>query len=244
MEIIYDNEKYITENCSFIANTPDYTRYLKGKYNGNLERCKGRFIDPLVNELSKRELNNHISSVKLVEAYWDKVEKYTYEDAFNISNDEFRAHVFSSINIREMIENLGATKLKVEGIELNNKTYNELTESFSYEDYHYIAELYAVDGDKIGIKDSSLHVVKVWCTSTNEEHWLWVDENNCDINSPLDAIASTCMVYEPMVGKIKHIIRQGDVFLFEMNEVVKVSANDNKVRLSKDMYFNLLKSQA
>ena len=251
MKITFDNETYVTENCSFLGHLPDFTKYLKGKYNDNLERCKGRLIQPLVRELIKKELNNHIPTVQQIEQYWDMVEKYNYKEAFEISDSTFRAHVFSSISIRDMIDELGAKRVKVEGIELVNKTYNEITQSFQEEPYSYVAELYLVDGNKLSINNISdsnsnieLYVVKVWCTSTNEEHWLWVDEANCDINSPLDAIASTCVVFESMVDNIKHIIRQGDVFIFEMKNEVSVSSNDNKVRLSKDKYFELLKSQA
>jgi len=87
-------------------------------------------------------------------------------------------------------------------------------------------------------------VVRCWDTTSNEEYWLWVDENNFDGKSPLDAIASTCVVYESMIGKIKSITRQGDVFLFEMEEEVIPKEGEKTVRLSKDEYFKLLKSQA
>ena len=63
-------------------------------------------------------------------------------------------------------------------------------------------------------------------------------------DSPLEAIASTCVIYKSMYGKIKHIIRQGDVFLFEMTEDVTPSENEETMTLSMNEYFSLLKSQA
>lgn len=244
MNITIDNENYDTNNVGFITNEPDFVRYLKGKYSENFKRFESRFLDPLISELRKNGLNNNISMVEMLKDYWHMVEPYTYEDAFNIQEDSFRALVFSSIDIRKMIDELGAERVDVEGIELNNKTYNELTESFNNEDYSYISELYSVNGEKIGLQNNILYVVKVWCTSINEEHWLWVDETNFDVKSPLDAIASTCVVYKSMIGKIKHIIRQGDVFLFEMIEKVNIDPKEETQRLSSDEYFSLLKSQA
>lgn len=245
MEIIVDNEIFNTETSSFIVKEiDDFTRYLKGKYSNNLDRCKGRLINPLVNKLNQKGQLNFIPTVNQIVDYWDYVQSYSYSEAFQITERRFRAHVFSSINIKDMIDNLGAKRIKTEGIELINKIYNEYTNSFTNEPYSYVAELHEVNGTKLGISDN-IYVVKVWCTSTNEEHWLWVDEENCNISSPLDAIASTCIIYKSMVGKIKHIIRQGDIFLFEMkNDGILLDPNDEIVRLPKEEYFSLLKSQA
>lgn len=244
MDFIIDGEKYNVDECGFIAPIDEYTRYLKGKYRNNLERCKGRFIIPLLKELKKNGLENHLHNVASILHYWDISKPYNYREAFEIVNDNFRGHVFSSIDIREMINHLGAVRIKTEGIQLKNKVYNEYTGEFTEVDYDYVAELHQVNGEKLGLTDEILYVLKLWCTSTNKEHWLWVDETQCNINSPLDAVASTCIVYEPMVGNIKHIIRQGDVFIFEMKDKVNISSSDKKVRLSKEMYFDLLKSQA
>lgn len=243
MEIIVDNEIFDTDKCGFIGSDFEYLRYLKGKYNSNFKRCESRLFNPLLRNLKKNGLNNLISIVEPLIEYWDMATPFSYKEAFKIEDEQFRALVFSSINIREMINELGATKIKVEGIELNNKSYNEIIKSFENEDYSYVSELYEVNGEKIGLNDK-IYVVKVWCTSTNEEHWLWVDENNCSLDSPLDAIASTCMIYKSMVGKIKHIIRQGDVFLFEMVEKVNINPDDEIVRIPKSDYFKLLKSQS
>lgn len=244
MIIEVDGEGFNTETCQFNGDDFEFIRYLKGKYRSNYERFINRLIRPMIKKFKKFGLDNLIPLMVSYAQNWNNVEPFTYKEAFNISNDQFRALVFSSINITEMINELGSHRLKTEGIELVNRKYNVVTNSFVEENYSYVAELHSVNGEKLGISES-IYVIKVWCTSTNKEHWLWVDETNCDINSPLDAVASTCRIYKSMIGKIKHIIRQGDVYLFEMNEEVDINPkNDKIVRLSKEDYFTLLKSQA
>lgn len=220
------------------------TKYFKGLYNSNKQRFKHRVINYLVQELNSLEITWRIPNVKILLKYWDLIEPFTYKEAFNIKNNIFKAIVFSSIDIREMIENLGATRVKVEGKSLINKNWIPELEMFKENPYDVIYELYHINGDKLGVNDVTLSVIKCWCTSTDEEHWLWVDDAHFKGESPLEGIASTCMIYPTMKGKIKHIIRQGDVFLFELIEEVEILETDKLESLDANTYFKLLKSQS
>jgi hypothetical protein len=107
-----------------------------------------------------------------------------------------------------------------------------------------VYELHHANGEKLGLENAILPIVKCWCTSTNNEHWLWVNPDKIIDNSPLSAIASTCCIYKSMHGKIKHIIRHGDVFIFEMIEKIIPVENEEIISLHTDEYFSLLKSQS
>lgn len=222
------------------------TKYLKGVYRKNKPRFKKRFLDYFRKAFVAYEVEHLNYLMDNIEYIWDKVEPFTYKEAFEIENQNFRALVFSSIDIREMIENLGSKRVATEGRELINKVWNPTEGRFEEIPYTVVYELHHVNGEKLGVTEEvNLPIIRCWCTSTDEEHWLWVDNKFAENGaSPLEAISSTCVVYESMKGKIKHIIRQGDVFLFEMIEDVTPSDNEPTVALTMEEYFSLLKSQA
>jgi hypothetical protein len=226
-----------------VLDTPTFeegVKFLKTQYRENKDRFEKNFLEPTRQWLYMNEINDVEGIVNLYSEQFDIMTPYTYQEAFKISNSTFRAKVFSIINVPEMVQNMGATRIKTSGIELKNKIYNKYTGSFEYDDMTQIYELYEISGESIGL-ENKLYAIKCWCTSTNTEHWIWLDKYYED---PLEGIASTCKVYKPMIGNIKHIIRQGDVFLFEMEKPVKIKETDEIVPLTKDVYFKLLKSQS
>lgn len=222
------------------------TRYLKGVFRENKPRFQKRFAEFYRKCFKAYEIEYMEYLIDNIEYIWDHVQPFSYKEAFEIQDNNFRIIVFSSINIREMIEELGSTRVAVEGKELINKTWNPIKNEFEEIPYTVVYELHHVDGEKLGAREGTkFAIIKCWCTSTNNEHWLWADDRFLEENSsPLEAITSTCVIYKSMKGKIKHIIRQGDVFLFEMTEDVTPSENEPTINLSMQEYFSLLKSQA
>jgi hypothetical protein len=220
-------------------------RFLKGAYNENKPRFKSRFVDFYKSYFKAIDKEYFSDIIDNIEYAWDLVKPFSYKEAFELQDRTFRALVFSSINVTEMVKELGTTRAKVEGKELINKTWNPYLQKFEEVPYTVIYELHYVNGEKLGLREGTkLPIVKCWCTTTNNEHWLWVTDESFKNDSPLEAIASTCVIYKSMYGKIKHIIRQGDVFLFEMTEDVTPSESEDTMTLSMNEYFSLLKSQA
>ena len=220
-------------------------KYLKTIYGDNKQRYEARFESFLDKFLSMHGVLNRIDIINLYNDLFDKVTAYSYKDAFNIKNTDFRNTVFSIINVPEMIKNLGSKRIKTDGIELRNKIYNTITKEFEIQDLTQIYELHKVNGEDLGLPDEALYAIKCWCTSTAQEHWLWVDSDTGKSKDPLTAIASTCKVYKSMLGNIKHIIRQGDIFLFEMlDDAIIPQENEEIISLDKDTYFKLLISQS
>ncbi len=235
-----DDLSYQWDKKTFQNSTiEETTRYLKGLYT-NKERLEERWLKLITNPLCD-ELKESIRD------FYPRVEPYSYKEAFEIKDETFRAKVFGSINITEMMENLGKKRLKVEGIPVKRKQFDKDGNFTGYKEYDNIYETYEISGEKLGVTrrgrglDGSepifVYAVKCWCTSTNKEHWLWINEKYKD--QPLDAIASTFMIHENLIPHIKELKRQGDILLVEMGDK-DMTPEGSIVSLSKEQYFELL----
>jgi len=215
----------------------DGTKYIKGVLT-NKERLINRFIKPIkeTSEKSGWETDKFINNV--IDTY-DQVEPFTYAEAFKIEDPQFRATVFGSINVSEMIETLGATRVATDGKHVNQKVYSESGEFLGYHEFDNINEVHEVSGEKLGLEEN-LYALKYWCTTTNKEHWLWIEDQYKD--SPLEAVASTFRIHENLIPHIKEIKRQGDILLVELNQ--DVEPQGNIVPLTAEQYFGFLTAQS
>ena len=215
----------------------DGTKYIKGVLT-NKERLINRFIKPIkeTSEKSGWETDKFINNV--IDTY-DQVEPFTYVEAFKIEDPQFRATVFGSINVSEMIETLGATRVATDGKHVNQKVYSESGEFLGYHEFDNIYEVHEVSGEKLGLEEN-LYALKCWCTTTNKEHWLWIEDQYKD--SPLEAVASTFRIHENLIPHIKEIKRQGDILLVELNQ--DVEPQGNIVPLTAEQYFGFLTAQS
>jgi hypothetical protein len=212
------------------ASENDVIKYLKGIY-GSDDRYISRFHNKMM-KAKREEVRTYMTS--LLEKY--KVsEPFTYKEAFEIEDDRFKAMVFSSINIEDMLNNLGKTRIKADGIPVKRKQFDREGNLTGYKEYDNIYETYAVDGTELGIREP-LYVVKCWCTSTNNEHWLWIESQYKD--DPLTAIASTFRIHENLIPHITELKRQGDIILVELDE--DITPLGNIIPLTKEQYFDLL----
>lgn len=244
--VLYNTEKKEFEGCS----KEEFLKYIRTRFT-NFERFQSNFVKPvkeLLDEFPEMEEEENIphtqACLDLINEIMDiypSLEPFTYREAFNLNNDEFRALVFGSIRIPDMIEELGSERIKVEGMPVKHKKFDPEGNFIGMEEYDVIYETHKVNGDKLGINDD-LCAVKCWCTTTNDEHWLWVDEVH--INDPLEAIASTFMVHESLVPHITELKRQGDILLVELDSDVEPKEDDKMVSLNKDQYFSLLTAQS
>lgn len=231
-----DINSFLEEDCPTIEES---VRYLKTLYNSNRDRYQARFLEPSRVWLSMNEVKNGEKIIDFYDKLFDNYKQYSYSEALSIKNSLFRGKVFSAIDVPQMIANLGSTRIAVEGVELENNLYDTIKGEFTKHKFTQIYELHKVNGEGLELTED-IYAIKCWCTSTEEEHWLWTTEEK----DPLEAIANCCIVYKKMVGNIKHIIRQGDVFLFEMKNEIDISEDDETIPLSKDIYFSLLKAQS
>jgi hypothetical protein len=227
------------DNQSFInpISLVDGTKYIKGVLT-NRERFINRFVNP-IQETSERtgwETDKFINDV--INMY-DQVEPFTYVEAFKIEDQQFRATVFGSIDVTEMIETLGAKRIATDGKHVNQKVYSESGEFLGYHEFDNIYEVHEVSGEKLGLEEN-LYALKCWCTTTNKEHWLWIEDQYKD--SPLEAVASTFRIHENLIPHIKEIKRQGDILLVELNQ--EVEPQGDIVPLTAEQYFGFLTAQS
>ena len=227
------------DNQSFInpISLVDGTKYIKGVLT-NKERLINRFVNP-IKETSERtgwETDKFINDV--IDMY-DQVEPFTYVEAFKIEDQQFRATVFGSIDVTEMIETLGAKRIATDGKHVNQKVYSESGEFLGYHEFDNIYEVHEVSGEKLGLEEN-LYALKCWCTTTNKEHWLWIEDQYKD--SPLEAVASTFRIHENLIPHIKEIKRQGDILLVELNQ--EVEPQGDIVPLTAEQYFGFLTAQS
>lgn len=253
------NLEYIIGENKFNENATktEVVRYLKGIYRNKtlfmenfikhfLEAPK-KFKQKCIDENQPNDFFNpedfecSAQMQELIDIY-EMVTPFTIKEAFELKDDGFRIKVFGSINIAEMINGLGATRISVDGKPVKHKQYDEFGNFIGHKEYDVIYETYSINGEKLGIEDNDeLCVVKCWCTTTNKEHFIWVDPKHK--YKPLEAIASTFMVPRNIIPHIKELKRQGDILICEMNEKVDADMND-MVSLTSDQYFSLLTCQS
>lgn len=166
---------------------------------------------------------------------------FTYREAFEIQNDIFRANVFGTISPSEMITNLGHKRIKTDGVTVTHKTYDENGNYIGDKTYELVYEMHEVNGANLNVNDE-MYAVKCWDTTTNEEHWLFVEQEYKD--DPIAAIAASCRPPEGMIPFISAIKRQGDVFLFELKEPYVPKKDEPRVPLTKEQYLSLLTAQS
>jgi hypothetical protein len=239
MELEHEGIRYNLENDVFVNGVDifNFARYLKGRY-GNVARCKSRFLDFFYKYVVAYDKPWLTHSLDLLASYVNKFPPFSYEEAFKIEDDSLRALVFGSINVPDMIRQLGSERVNVEGKEVTHRDYNE-DGSYTMRTYSIIYELHKVSGEKLNIED--VYAVKCWCTTTDKEHWLWVEDEYAQ-KGALEAIASTMRVYENMIPHIVSIKRQGDVLLFEMDKEIEPAGNI--IPLTAEQYFGWLVSQS
>jgi hypothetical protein len=170
---------------------------------------------------------------------YDNVTAFTYQQAFAIRSEPFKSIVFGSIRVPEMIKALGHSRIATAGQAVKHKQYSKQGDFLGYREYDVVFETHVVNGKALGLRDN-VYAVKCWCTSTDNEHWLWIEDQYK--NDPLEAIARTFHIHENLVPFIKELKRQGDILLVELTE--DIEPRGNMVSLSKDQYFGLLTAQS
>lgn len=226
-----------------ISNT-QILRYLKGVYS-NKERMYERFFYDKLKNPEDGVIYNNLANNLILWMYenFDKVTSFSVKEAFEIENNTFRTLVFTSINIPSLITDLGHTLHKVDGIKVSRKKYDTEGNYVKDNEYDNVYEVHKVNCEKLGVDDS--YVIKCWCTSTDKEHWIWIEDQYKD--DPLSAVASTFRVPKDLIPHITAIKRQGDVMLWELDEQFnekEFKYNDSDlVPLTKEQYFGWLISE-
>lgn len=215
-------------------------RYIRTRYN-NEERFVAGFVTPIREIISKcpEVPANLITLIDQLVTEYRETPPYTYSEAFALEGDVFRSMVFGCIRVPEMIRELGHTRIATAGRAVRHKQFAPDGEFTGYRDYDVVFETHRVNGAKLGLRDD-IYAVRCWCTTTHNEHWLWIQDEWR--NDPLEAIAHTFQVHENLVPYIKELKRQGDVLLVELTE--SIEPRGQLVTLTTEQYFGLLTAQS
>ena len=167
---------------------------------------------------------------------WENHPKYTIQEVFEMGNLYNRRVCFQYLPPSLLFKQLKAARRCVEGIDVSRRVYSP-DGSYETVEKHNIYEVHQVKANELsGELEGDLFAVKCWCSSTTEEHWLWIDEKYKD--DPLSAIASTFWMHENVIQANPVIQRQGDVMLVETDE--QIIPEGNARPLTKEEYFGML----
>lgn len=213
-------------------------RYLKMRYN-SVDQFVSRFIQPFVKAALEvdRNVDNYLE--RMIRLFVNAI-PYSWNECWTIQNDFLRGIAFSAIDIAKIIEECNGVRIKTEGIEQPQRIYKE-DGTYEVTSIHLVYEMWKADLSKINQNLDKGYAIKCWCTSTSEEHFLWIPPESADM-SPLEAIASLCYVWDGVLSKNPTLKRHGDVFLFETDEVPDITGNP--LPLTKDEYFSILVAQS
>jgi hypothetical protein len=215
-----------------------FLRFLKNKYS-NKPRFETNFIAEVKRAFDTKMPESLDALLSFFQENYDMVDPYSYKEAFECEWDFWRSIVFGSIRVSEMIKELGHERIAVAGQPVRHKQFSKSGEFLGYREYDVVFETHRVNGEKLGIR-GNIYAVKCWCTTTNNEHWLWINDEYR--NDPLEAIARTFFIHANLIPHIKELKRQGDILLVELNS--DIEPRGQIVSLNKDQYFNLLTAQS
>lgn len=203
-------------------------RFYKGMY---------RTKESLMREF--KDISDNVQFIKdFIYESFDDAEPFSIKECFQIEDDEFRRIVFESVDIDEMMDYINPDHYTSDGIKVNTKVFDEEGNHVDTVEKHNVYQVHVADAGKLDsrLAGQSIYILKCWCTSTNNHHWIWIDERHKD--DPLEAVASTFRIHKNLLNYLKEIKRQGDVLITELTE--DVEPEGEIVSLDKETYFKYL----
>ena len=234
-----DNAFFVETSLMAIPND-HVLRYIKMRYR-NHGVYKANFSDPIHRHLDTIDVPCETlrDLIEFFDAAYDTATPFSYQEAFGIWNPEFQSIVFGQIRVPQMIKELGHTRLKTDGRAVRHKQFDTQGNFTGYREYDVVFETHKVSGAKLNLRED-LYAIRCWCTTTANEHWLWIEDRYKD--DPLEAIASTFRIHANLIPFIKELKRQGDILLVELTK--DVEPHGELVSLTADQYFSLLTAQS
>jgi hypothetical protein len=124
----------------------------------------------------------------------------------------------------------------------------------SFRTFEDVYELYEIKGTKLFEKDrwgrepNPVYAVRCWCTTTNREYWLYVNNlaatgNNWawgNDKNTYDAIRAIAWTVRIDITNPERIYRQGDIIVVKKS---KSSVETREYHLDKDAYLQLMYSE-
>ena len=188
-----------------------------------------------------------------VEECWDDIKPVTVEEALKIPNTELRRTYFDCIGVIQLFKSLNPTLRDRQVITKKRTGWDDDNKEVvrTFED---IYELYEIEGIKLfeknrwGQDPNPVYAVRCWCTTTNREYWLyvnneaatgqrwWGDRNGAKY-SAIRAIAWTIRID---ITDPERIYRQGDIIVAKKSDKSKETS---QYHLNETQYLSLMYSE-
>ena len=189
-----------------------------------------------------------------VHEMWESIEVFTVEDALKVENTEIRRTYFDCIGVETLFKELEPTLRDKQVIKKKRTRWDDKNDEYTYE-FEDVYELYEIDGKKLFKEDSfgrdprPVYAVRCWCTTTNREYWLYVNETAAigfegrfDPKRKLeyDAIRAIAWTIRVDYSNIERIYRQGDIIVAKLSED---SVPVREYHLTEKDYLSLMYSE-
>jgi len=190
---------------------------------------------------------------QFVEECWSKIEPFTVEDALKVSNTEERRTYFDAIGIEKLFKQLDPKLLDRQVIKKSRAKWDEEFKEYTYE-FEDVYELYEIEGSKLFDKDrwgneaQPVYAVRCWCTTTNREYWLYVNQEAATGNrwamtgekSNYNAIRAIAWTIRIDITHPERIYRQGDIIVAKKSDS---SIETSQYHLNENQYLSLMYSE-
>lgn len=151
---------------------------------------------------------------KILSSHWDQYEKISLEEILRLKSHALRRICLEIVKPSELMNLLQAERIAVAGIELDYFQYTDLGEKRAFTKYNVYETFHTKNHGSYNL--SEIFAVKCWCSTTESEHWLFIDPRYKDC--PLSAIASTFHIPKDDLPLIRCLKRQGDILIAEMKD--------------------------
>jgi hypothetical protein len=237
---MYDKQSYVVNGQGGFK-LSEALRLWKAKYPEFIDFKKDVITHPSLEDFGK-----------FVEEYWNSIIPVTVEEALNIENTEIRRTYFDCIGVVKLFKTLNPKLLDKQVITKKRANWDDENKE-SFRTFEDVYELYEIDGSKLFEKDrfgrnpQPVYAVRCWCTTTNREYWLYVNEEAAtgrrwwgDEKVKPDAIRAIAWTIRIDVDKPEKIYRQGDIIVVKKS---KDSMDIREYHLDKDQYLQLMYSE-
>jgi hypothetical protein len=220
-KINYSEQEYIVSNRTGFTLSEALSLW-KAKY----EDIKDLKKDMIIHE-SLEDFGNFI------EEMWADIKPATVQQALAKENAEERRVYFDCIGIQKLFKELEPMLLDRQVLIKKRTKWDDKGDPVEYE-FEDVYELYEIDGWKLFDKDqwgrspNPVYAVRCWCTTTNREYWLYVNEEAAtgerwfrpNEKTTYDAVRAIAWTIRVDVGEdqIEKLYRQGDIIVAKLKE--------------------------
>lgn len=193
-----------------------------------------------------------------VHEMWDEIQPVTVKEALGVENAEVRRTYFDCIGVQTLFRDLEPVLRDRQVVKKKRTRWDDMNDPYDYE-FEDVYELYELDGIKLfdvdqwGRKPSTVFAVRCWCTTTNREYWIYVNEEAAtgrrpfhwaDQEKPIvyDAVRAIAWTIRIDVQNPERIYRQGDIIVVKIDRA-KADQSVPSYHLSKEEYLNLMYSE-